>query len=175
MTINRGSLDIYSHGVPPYKKRNTILFVTNESKTKLFILYENCRYIGESLLHDAIYYESNNVSYLNCKNCLAHEKRDPNPLKSTIDYKIVDENDDIITDENEYINGILKIKLDIGVLKNTKCYQDINGYTPLYNLLNFYCINEFRRTYPIKPQNIQDLWVLTEFKQYGSYNENNSP
>lgn len=57
-------LNVYTHGVPPYKPKNSFLFVSNYNKTKLFVIYDTCLVSHRSLVKDASYYENNNQSFI---------------------------------------------------------------------------------------------------------------
>ena len=60
----RTTLDVYSHGIPPYRKKNTYLFVPNRDKNKLFVLYDQCKTRRSSLVHRASFYEEKGDTYL---------------------------------------------------------------------------------------------------------------
>lgn len=63
----RTTLNIYSHGIPPYKKKNTYLFVPNLKKDKLFVIYDHCKSKNESLIHKASFYQEKGETYLQLK------------------------------------------------------------------------------------------------------------
>ena len=60
----RTSLSVYCHGIPPYKKRNSILFVPDLKKESLFVLYAHCKNRNASLIHKAAFYEERGKTYL---------------------------------------------------------------------------------------------------------------
>ena len=60
----RTTLSVYSHGIPPYKKKNAYLFVPNLQKDQLFVLYDQCKSRNESLIHKASFYEEKGQTYL---------------------------------------------------------------------------------------------------------------
>lgn len=69
MKYPRTTLNVYSHGIPPYRKKNTYLFVPNIARSKLFVVYDQCKAKNESLIHKASFYEEKGETYLQLNLC----------------------------------------------------------------------------------------------------------
>ncbi|ETO26704.1 hypothetical protein RFI_10429 [Reticulomyxa filosa] len=60
----KATLEIFSHGIPPYRQHYSFLFVTRKNKDQLFVVYDKCNTLGCSLIHQSVYYEEQNKSFL---------------------------------------------------------------------------------------------------------------
>jgi len=162
MASPRTSLNVYCHGIPPYKKRNSILFVPDLKREQLFVLYAHCQNRNASLIHKAAFYEQNNKTYLHCNMCHQTRFKMVKPLESTIEWRVDDE-------------GYVEIKLDAAVLRNPTTFTDTFGHCPLETLISFFCTNSFRLSHPKRPEGVQDVFVLGELEFFNDWKDEHSP
>merc|ERR1712079_102851 len=168
MSAPRTSLNIYAHGIPPYRKKNGYLFVPNQQRTQLHVVYDCCKSRNQSLVNNAVFYEEKGESFLHCGQCHnARNKRSLKPLTSSVDWKLDD-----AAKGNE---ATVMVKLDASILKNPLEFTDAFGHCPLETFIRFYCTNTFRLSHPVKPEKIQDVFVCGEMEQYDNWKEENSP
>eukprot|EP01083_Nonionella_stella_P048495 129593_1 len=165
----RTALNIYSHGIPPYKRKNTFLFVPNLNKDRLFVVYDHCKAKNESLVHKAAFYEDKGETYLHCGSCYQANARQGKvkPLRSCVEWKL-----DKPDNEDE---ATLLLKLDGSVIKNPLQFTDTLGQCALETLIGFYCTNAFRLSHPKTPEHMHDVFVCGELQQYDDWKDENSP
>lgn len=163
LSIPQSTLEIYQHGIPPYKKKNTYLFVSN--KNELFVIYDKCKNKNLSLLlnNNAVFFEQENKEiFLHCEKCIASRNKKYSPLKSSVEWKLKYET---IDDENKlnFEKAYVWIKLDASTIKNPALMLDDFSNVSLERLVAFYCSNSFRLSHPKLPTKIEDLFVLGKF------------
>ena len=71
MAAPRTTLNVYAHGIPPYRRKNAYLFVPNLQRDELFVLYDSCKSRNQSLVNNAVFYEEKGDTFLQLKPLLA--------------------------------------------------------------------------------------------------------